>query len=148
MSFTQSEAVLPRQPFWRRLAVGMHGLALPETCRADGEVLYNGIRLPSPWPPRLEPAAIFVPLLPHFDQIAYLNPVHLRLSAPATRTAPNPTADPVTPQDVAATIYHCLDIDPETRLPSAALSRSAAAVKSFGRSLLDRSPTLGSDLLV
>jgi hypothetical protein len=28
-----------------------------------------------------------------------------------------PTADPVTPQDVAATIYHCLGIDPETRLP-------------------------------
>jgi hypothetical protein len=28
-----------------------------------------------------------------------------------------PTANPVTPQDVAATIYHCLGIDPETRLP-------------------------------
>jgi hypothetical protein len=28
-----------------------------------------------------------------------------------------PVADPVTPQDVAATIYHCLGIDPETRLP-------------------------------
>jgi hypothetical protein len=28
-----------------------------------------------------------------------------------------PAADPVTPQDVAATIYHCLGIDPETRLP-------------------------------
>jgi hypothetical protein len=27
-----------------------------------------------------------------------------------------PTADPVTPQDVAATIYHCLGIDPETRV--------------------------------
>ncbi|MBI1917574.1 MAG: DUF1501 domain-containing protein, partial [Planctomycetes bacterium] len=25
--------------------------------------------------------------------------------------------NPVTPQDVAATIYHCLGIDPETRLP-------------------------------
>jgi hypothetical protein len=28
-----------------------------------------------------------------------------------------PVADPVRPQDVAATIYHCLGIDPETRLP-------------------------------
>lgn len=28
-----------------------------------------------------------------------------------------PVANPVTPQDVAATIYHCLGIDPETRLP-------------------------------
>jgi hypothetical protein len=28
-----------------------------------------------------------------------------------------PTANPVTPQDVAATIYHCLGIDPDTRLP-------------------------------
>src|SRR6516162_1682003 len=28
-----------------------------------------------------------------------------------------PTANPVTPQDVAAMIYHCLGIDPETRLP-------------------------------
>jgi Protein of unknown function (DUF1501) len=28
-----------------------------------------------------------------------------------------PTADPVSPQDVAATIYHCLGLDPETRLP-------------------------------
>jgi hypothetical protein len=28
-----------------------------------------------------------------------------------------PTANPVTPQDVAATIYHCLGIDPATRLP-------------------------------
>ena len=28
-----------------------------------------------------------------------------------------PTANPVTPQDLAATIYHCLGIDPETRLP-------------------------------
>jgi Protein of unknown function (DUF1501) len=28
-----------------------------------------------------------------------------------------PTANPVTPQDVAATIYHCLGIDPETRIP-------------------------------
>ncbi len=28
-----------------------------------------------------------------------------------------PAADPVTPQEVAATIYHCLGIDPETRLP-------------------------------
>jgi hypothetical protein len=28
-----------------------------------------------------------------------------------------PTSDPVTPQDVAATIYHCLGIDPETRVP-------------------------------
>ena len=27
-----------------------------------------------------------------------------------------PVADPVTPQDIAATIYHCLGIDPETRL--------------------------------
>jgi hypothetical protein len=29
-----------------------------------------------------------------------------------------PVANPVTPQDVAATIYHCLGIDPETRLPN------------------------------
>jgi hypothetical protein len=28
-----------------------------------------------------------------------------------------PIADPVTPQDVAATIYHCLGLNPETRLP-------------------------------
>src|SRR5262249_23682707 len=28
-----------------------------------------------------------------------------------------PVDNPVTPQDVAATIYHCLGIDPETRLP-------------------------------
>jgi hypothetical protein len=28
-----------------------------------------------------------------------------------------PVADPVTPQDIAATIYHCLGIDPRTRLP-------------------------------
>jgi hypothetical protein len=28
-----------------------------------------------------------------------------------------PVANPVTPQDVAATIYHCLGIDPEMRLP-------------------------------
>jgi hypothetical protein len=28
-----------------------------------------------------------------------------------------PVANPVTPQDVAATIYHCLGIDPQTRLP-------------------------------
>jgi hypothetical protein len=28
-----------------------------------------------------------------------------------------PVAHPVTPQDVAATIYHCLGINPETRLP-------------------------------
>jgi hypothetical protein len=27
-----------------------------------------------------------------------------------------PAADPVTPQDVAATIYHCLGVDPETRV--------------------------------
>jgi hypothetical protein len=26
-------------------------------------------------------------------------------------------ANPVTPQDVAATIYHCLGINPATRLP-------------------------------
>jgi hypothetical protein len=28
-----------------------------------------------------------------------------------------PVANPVTPQDVAATIYYCLGIDPEIRLP-------------------------------
>src|SRR5262249_2180552 len=28
-----------------------------------------------------------------------------------------PTTDPVTPQDIAATIYHCLGVDPETRIP-------------------------------
>ena len=28
-----------------------------------------------------------------------------------------PTANPVSPQDIAATIYHCLGIDPVTRLP-------------------------------
>ena len=33
------------------------------------------------------------------------------------RNGAYPTADPVTPQDIAATIYHCLGIDPETRLP-------------------------------
>jgi hypothetical protein len=27
-----------------------------------------------------------------------------------------PVSDAVSPQDVAATIYHCLGIDPETRL--------------------------------
>jgi hypothetical protein len=33
------------------------------------------------------------------------------------RNAAFPSEDPVTPQDVVATIYHCLGIDPETVLP-------------------------------
>jgi hypothetical protein len=33
------------------------------------------------------------------------------------RHAAYPSEDPVTPQDVVATIYHCLGIDPETVLP-------------------------------
>jgi hypothetical protein len=38
------------------------------------------------------------------------------LHGASDRDGAYPLANPVTPQDVAATIYHCLGVDPETRL--------------------------------
>ena len=37
-------------------------------------------------------------------------------TAPATRTPPIPARDPVTPQDIAATIYQAMGLDPETSI--------------------------------
>src|SRR5262249_49701277 len=39
------------------------------------------------------------------------------LSGASDNEGAPPSAAPVTPKDIAATIYHCLGIDPETRLP-------------------------------
>jgi hypothetical protein len=44
---------LDRRRFLRLGVLGAAGLAATGAAAAEGELLYNGVRLPSPWPPRL-----------------------------------------------------------------------------------------------
>jgi hypothetical protein len=61
---------LDRRGFIQTSLAGSAGLAasavFSPSFAAEGELLYNGIRLPSPWPPRIKdvPRAPVVPPLP------------------------------------------------------------------------------------